>query len=289
MYYLDGQFVAAEGAKISVLDLAILRGYAVFDYFRTYRGRPFHMEDHLQRLTYSAGQIGLPLPCPIEEIGAITKELILRDSRKDKGIKIALTGGVSPDQMLPSAPSLIVMTLDLPSYPAKFHTEGIRVTTTSLARTFPTCKTTNYIPSVVALQEALKQGAEDALYLNGKGEILEATTSNFFAITKDGTLRTCISDEVLIGITSEVLLRLAAPHFSIDLRPISVEDEVVEAFITASNKEIMPVAHIDGKAVGIGTRDLKTVFLQRLFKSYTSQDQWDTINISRYTPAEKKS
>ena len=54
MYYVNGQYVQAEDAKISVLDLAILRGVGVFDYLRTYGGRPFHLWDHLHRLQYSA-------------------------------------------------------------------------------------------------------------------------------------------------------------------------------------------------------------------------------------------
>ena len=67
MYYVNGQYVKEEEAKISVLDLSILRGFGVFDYLRTYGGRPFHLWDHLLRLKYSAEHIGLTLPNSLTE------------------------------------------------------------------------------------------------------------------------------------------------------------------------------------------------------------------------------
>ena len=97
------------------------------------------------------------------------------------------------------------------------------------------------------MQRGKKQNAQEALYINAQDEILEATTSNFFAF-KNGTLHTCCSDEVLIGMTWEVVLKLSLPHFPIEKRPLRYEEigEIEEAFITASNKEVMPVVQIDG-------------------------------------------
>ena len=119
--------------------------------------------------------------------------------------------------------------------------------------------------------------------MSAKGEILEATTSNFFAFT-NGVLRTPYSDEVLLGITREVVLRLAQDHFPIEIAPISCQDigSLEEAFVTSSNKEIMPVVQIDGHRIGNGLVGPKTQQVMELFSAYTQRDSWAELSIPRH-------
>lgn len=281
MYYINGQYVKEEDAKISVLDLAVLRGYSVFDYLRTYNGRPFHLQDHLERLKYSAEHIGLSLPHSLTEIEEIVHKL---NNLSEASIKILVTGGASADQFTPLPKSnLIVFAYPLTPYPPHYFTEGIKVITTRLNRSLPTSKTTQYTPAIVAMQRGREQGAQEALYMNSKGEILEATTSNFFAF-KNNTLITCCSEEVLIGITREIVLKLATPHFKIDTRAIHLSEipEIDEAFITASNKEVMPVTQIDSLQVGEGKVGPKTRRIMELFRDYARGAEWPTLHIPRY-------
>jgi branched-chain amino acid aminotransferase len=290
MYYINGQYVKGEDAKISVLDLGILRGFSVFDYLRTYAGRPFHLQEHLQRLKYSAEHIGLSLPHSLPEIEEIIHTVQKLNQLSEASIKIVLTGGVSADQFTPSPRStLIVFAYPLTPYPSHCFLDGIKVVTTKLSRSLPTSKTTQYTPAIVALQQGKKQSAQEALYLNAKDQILEATTSNFFAF-KNGVLHTCCSEEVLIGITREVLLRLAAPHFEISLQPLHYSEitQIDEAFITASNKEIMPVTTIDFHPIGNGKVGPKTQQLMTLFSSYTQSGEWPPLSIPRYTARDSK-
>lgn len=288
MYYVNGQYVKEEEAKISVLDLAILRGFGVFDYLRTYSGRPFHLWEHLLRLKYSAEHIGLSLPNSLVEIEEIVKTVQKLNNLEEASIKIVLTGGVSPDQFTPHIQSnLIVFAYPLTSYPHHCFTDGIKVITTRLNRCLPTSKTTQYTPAIVALQRGKAQNAMEALYLNAQNEILEATTSNFFGF-KNGILYTYCSDEVLIGITREVVRKLAAPHFPHETRALRYEEipELEEAFITASNKEVMPVVQIDSMKVGNGLVGPKTRLIMELFRSYKQMQEWPPLNISRYQLAE---
>lgn len=288
MYYVSGQYVKEEEAKISILDLAILRGYGVFDYLRTYNGRPFHLLDHLLRLKYSAEHIGLSLPNTLTEIEEIVHQVQKLNHLSEASIKILVTGGVSLDQFTPHPTSnLIVLAYPLTLYPSHCFSEGIKVITTRLNRSLPTSKTTQYTPAIVAMQRAKAQNAQEVLYINAKDEILEATTSNFFAF-KNGTLYTCCSEEVLIGITREVVLKLAIPHFPINKRPLHYDeiDEIDEAFITASNKEVMPVTQIDSKKIGNGKVGLRTQKIMELFRGYTEQLDWPALNIPRYIPCQ---
>ncbi len=341
MFYVNGQYVKEEEAKISILDLAILRGFGVFDYLRTYGGRPFHLWDHLLRLKYSAEHVGLTLPHSLAEIQEIVHTVqnlnhlsyraqeglvnfglcetksnrseafrMRNPSLNGKGdeenrfgevaaspnspnltergieasIKLLVTGGVSVDQFTPHPQSnLIVFAYPLSSYPDPFFTEGIKVITTRLNRSLPTSKTTQYTPAIVAMQRGKKQNAQEALYINAQNEILEATTSNFFAF-KNGTLYTCCSDEVLIGITREVVLKLSLPHFPIEKHPLRYEEigEMEEAFITASNKEVMPVVQIDDLKIGNGKVGPKTQQIMNLFRAYTQNPHWSPLDIPRY-------
>lgn len=281
VYYLNGAYLHEDDAKIHVTDLGILRGYGVFDYLRTYQGKPFHLRDHLLRLKYSADQIGLHLPASLEEIEKIVFVLLKKNGFKESSIKIVVTGGFSPDQMMPEQnSSLMVLVYSFKPFPDHFYKKGIKAISTPLIRVVPTAKTTHYVSAIMALKKAREQDAVEALYLNSKGEILEATTSNFFAI-KDGKLMTPASDEILFGITREVILKLEP---ACEVGPILYRDlrEMDEAFIAASNKEIMPIIQVDGVKIGTGEVGPKTMKIMGQFQDYAHQGLWENLEISRH-------
>ncbi len=285
MFYVNGQYVKEEDAKISILDLALLRGFSIFDYMRTYSSRPFHIREHLLRLQYSAEHIGLTLPSSLNEIHDIVHRVLKLNTLSEASIKILVTGGISPDQFTPqSCSNLIVFVYPIAPYPEHFFTEGIKVITTQLTRCLPASKTTNYTPAIVAMNRG-DENAQEVIYLNAQNEFLEASTSNFFAFKND-TLYTCSSDEILIGITREVVLKLSSPHFSIEEKPLRYSDlpDIQEAFLTASNKEVMPVVQIDRIKIGDGKVGPKTKKIMQLFRKYTESSQWPELTIPRYEP-----
>ena len=141
-------------------------------------------------------------------------------------------------------------------------------------------KTTHYAPAIVALKTGKALGAVEALHITPSGEILEGTTSNFFAFQGD-RLITPAGDEILIGITREVIKRLAGPHFEVVEAPVKMGC-FDEAFLTASNKEVMPLVAIDSVPVGPGNVGPKTRFLMNLFRQYTESSDWPPLTIARY-------
>jgi branched-chain amino acid aminotransferase len=210
LFYINGDYVEEKDAKIPATDLGIMRGFGVFDSLRTYRGKPFHLDDHLKKLESSASQIGLHLPKSITEIKEIILTLLRKSSYQESTIRTVITGGTG------EKPTLMVFCtpFDLPQP----RIEGIKTITTNLARCIPSSKTTEYIPAMVALQTSAHKEAKDALYLSSKQEILEATTSNFFAI-KNGALITAFAG-IYQGITRDILIRLAKSHFTIEPLPV---------------------------------------------------------------------
>jgi branched-chain amino acid aminotransferase len=155
IYYVDGKFVSADEAVVSVNDLALLRGYGVFDFLRTYNGMPFYMDAHIDRLIHSANQIGLEIPWPPHEIRDIVEQTLLKNSHEESSIRLLVTGGDSPDAMLPVGNSkLIVMVSPLKVLPEECYQSGVKITTTRIMRIFPETKSINYIGGIHALKDA---------------------------------------------------------------------------------------------------------------------------------------
>lgn len=283
-FFMDGSFVTEQDAKIPILDLGLIRGFAVFDYLRTYERKPFHFKEHLQRLRYSAGKTGLSVPYTFEELEEITRKLISLNPDGECGIKLLVTGGVSANQLLPSQESFFTaFSYPVKPYPLTHFTEGIHAITTSHKRCLPDCKTTQYLPAIISLQEGRKTGAAEALYTNEKREILEGVTSNFFAF-KNGVLITAPEDGLLLGITRAVILALCENKFPIEFRSIRYEEigELDEAFITASNKEVMPVVSIDHFSIKNGKPGRLTKEVMALFADYTRLPNPKFLEIARH-------
>lgn len=283
-FFINGLFTHENDAKLSILDLGILRGYGIFDYLRTYKGRPFHLKEHLDRLCYSAKKTGMTIPYSLSEMEAILSKLIILSGYEECSIKILVTGGISSDQMIPSEDStFIAFAYPLKPYPQTHYTKGIKTITTRLERPLPCCKTTQYLPAIVALKEGQQTGALEALYVNSKEEILEATSSNFFAF-KQGVLITPPENGILVGITRSVLLKLCENKFPIEIRPILCNEipEFDEAFVSASNKEVMPVIEIDTYSIGNGQVGPLTQEVMNLFANYTASQNEMPLDIPRY-------
>jgi len=265
-WYVGGRWVHPHEAVISINDMAVLRGYSTFEALRTYDRRPFHLHEHLQRLYHSAALIEMEIPWPSSFIADVIRETIERNTYKHAAIRLLVTGGESEDGITPTGqPTLVVMITPLGERDMQRFARGIKLITTRLQREAPEAKTTNYMSAVRALKEAAKHDATDALFVNEQGHVLEATRSNFFIFRGD-TLVTP-RDGVLYGITRNVVLELARGRFTIEERPILLNELSLteEAFITSSSKEITPVVQIDDMQIGSGKPGPRTYELEQRF------------------------
>lgn len=271
IYYVNGAFVPADQATLPVNDLSIVRGYGVFDYTRSYRGKPFKLHEHLLRLERSAQAIELPLPWSTAELTQIVQETFDRNGYPDAGIRIVVTGGPAPDFMTPQGkPSLLVMITPITSSPAQAQAQGVKIVTVETERIMPTVKSINYMGAVMAVEAAKAQGAVEAVYRTKAGLVTEGTRANLFAF-KGRQLLTAKA-EVLAGITRAVVLEIAEDEFEIVEGPLPYADlvngEVDEVFITSSTKEILPVVQIDHSPIGNGKPGPLTQKLIELFHTY---------------------
>lgn len=253
IYYVDGQYLPAEQAMIPVDDLAVVRGIGVFDLLRTYRGNPLFLKEHVHRLFASARQINLPLPWTPDEVCQIAMETLQRNAVEEANIRIIATGGSSADFITPQGnPRLLVLVTPLPKLPRWWYEKGVKAITMRTERRIPGAKSIDYIPAAMALHKAQASNAIEAIYVDRNDFALEGTTSNLFAIIGDRLVTP--GQGILSGITRQAVLDLARDLLPIDIRDLPLTELLAarEAFLTGTNKGLVPVVQVDDTQIGDG-------------------------------------
>ena len=267
-YYVDGQFVEASEAVIPVDDLAIMRGFGVFDLLRTLNGQPLFLRGHIQRLEESARRIGIKLPWSQRQLVDIVMDTLHRNSFQESNIRIVVTGGSSPDFITPQGkPRLLVLVTQAPMLPQEWYTDGVKIITFFSERSIPGAKSIDYVAATIALKQARDQGAIEAVYVDHNRHVLEGTTSNIFALI-NGSLVTPARG-ILNGITRKAVLQLAAKTLTVETRDMDLDElrSADEVFITGTNKMIVPVVHVDNSPIGKGGPGQATRELMRAFSN----------------------
>ncbi len=270
--YVNGIWTKDSEATIPVFDLAVLRGFGIFDFLRTYKHIPFLLNEHLDRLWNSARLMQITVPVTKQELEKIITEGLKRNAKaaKDFNIRIVVTGGISPDTISIGKPSLIILFTKAHDYPPEFYTKGIKVTTFRVKRFIPEAKSINYMAGVLELKKAREVGATEIIHIDESGEIYEGMTSNFYTVI-NGEIITRPS-EILEGITKKVV-RIIAKDLKIPLveRTLNISElkSFDEVFVTASNKEIMPVNMIDETKIGSGKAGAITSKLIAVYRKQT--------------------
>ncbi|MBR8836441.1 MAG: aminotransferase class IV [Stigonema ocellatum SAG 48.90 = DSM 106950] len=251
---LDG--VIAPTASVSVLDRSFLYGDSIYEVVRTFGGKPFGLQEHLDRLRQSAAYLYLDIPWDDAHIQTEIERTLQQAGNSESYIRIVVTRGAQEEIGLMPSPDLQphLVIIVRPISPERIlPQQGIRLRVVPRQRVAqlalnPAAKTGNYLNNILALLEARQNGADDALMLNSQGELTEATTSNLWLISQ-GVVRTpAVEAGILHGITRYFLLKLlrqlGIPHEEISLRAEAIWS-AEEAFLSSSVRLLMPVAQID--------------------------------------------
>jgi branched-subunit amino acid aminotransferase/4-amino-4-deoxychorismate lyase len=248
----NGQILRQEEASLQLTDLAVLRGYGIFDYFLFTAGRPQLENQYLDRFYASAQQLHLEVPLARADMSSHLRELIAANQAERGAIRLVLTGGYSPDGYAPGDPNLIVLLHPYPQLPAHYFSEGAGLITHPHQREWPEIKSINYLTGIKLLPQIRAAGALEVLY-HADGKLLESVRSNIFLVNAQGELVTPASG-ILYGITRRAVLDLAQGLLPIFEREVRLEElfQAREAFITGTNKSVMPVTQVDGRPIGDG-------------------------------------
>ena len=258
--YLNGALMPRSQATISVLDYGFLFGFSLFETMRAYGGQVFRWESHLRRLARSAEILGLPIGA-LDLKGAVMAT-IQANQLSEARIRLTVSmgeGTMVPDPSTCSQPTVLIMAQPYQPYPEAVYQKGFSAVVSSIRRNSQSplsrLKSANFLESILARQEARVAGVDEALCLNEKGLLAEASMSNIFLVA-DGVLKTPGEESgILPGITRETILQLAA-HLGIKTleHDIGLDElfQAQEAFLTNSLIEVMPLTEVDGKPVGSG-------------------------------------
>jgi len=262
--FFNGKIINEDQIKISPRDIGFLRGYGVFDVMVTENRKPFLIKEHFSRLESSAKKLGLKLTFGFTDYEKIVIRLIKLNNYKKAIIRTVITGGVSADAFSPGKVTGLIMLEKFKPLPRKIYTDGAKVITLEFQRECPLAKITNYVEAIKNQPLKKKKKAIEILYTKN-GKVLEASTSNFF-IVKNGDLITPW-DGVLSGTTRNLIIKLAAGKYPVEKREIKISElwNAEEAFITATNKNIVPIVIVDGRKIGKGNvGDITKVLIKTL-------------------------
>ena len=243
--FINDDFIREEEAKLHFRDLAIQRGYGVFDFFKVLNSVPVFLEEHLDRFYFSAEQMRLAVRYSKDELIKILDELIKKNMCIDTGIRMTLTGGYSSDGYQLSSPNLILSLQPLTPPDAGQFEKGISLVTYQHERQLPHVKSIDYLMAIW-LQPFVRQNkADDVLYHKNR-YVSECPRSNFFIVTKDETVVTP-SRNILKGVMRSKIIQVAQASFRVEERAISLDEikTAKEAFITSTTKTILPVSQLD--------------------------------------------
>lgn len=270
--WINGELLPPEKATVSVYDHGLLYGDGVFEGIRSYGGKVFRLQAHLDRLWYSAKAILLEIPYAKADLAAAIEETLQVNGIEDGYIRAVITRGrgtLGIDPAKCSDPRVIVITDSIELYPPADYENGLEIVTVSTIRNHaaalsPRIKSLNYLNNILAKIEGKQAGCKEALMLNHKGEVAECTGDNIFLV-RDGRLLTPPIDAgILEGITRDVVIELARDSgVSVEEIPLTRHDIYVadECFLTGTAAEVIPVVKVDSRPIGDGkpgkiTRDL---------------------------------
>ena len=283
--YLNGKFVDKEDAKISVFDHGLLYGDGVFEGIRLYSGCVFKLDEHLERLEFSAKAILLDLPMSREELAEVVCECCRQNELQDGYVRLVVTRGpghlgLSPDGCGPAGVIIIADNIQL--YPKELYETGLKIITVPTRRINaaalpPAVKSLNYLNNILAKIEAKKVGFQEALMLNDKGEVAECTGDNVFVYSKSVLYTPPLDSGSLRGITRGTVMDIAE-ELGVELREQALTRydlwTAEECFLTGTAAEVIPCVEVDHRPVGSGQPgEMTKQFISRFREKVTTDGQ----------------
>ncbi len=278
--WLDGELVPWRDAKVHVLTHTLHYGMGVFEGARAYKtdkgAAIFRLEEHTDRLFRSAHIMGMNMTVDKDTINEATRTAVRENNLESGYIRPMVFYGSEGMGLRADNLKTHVMVAAWPwgAYMgAEALENGIKVRVSSYTRhhvNISMCKAKtngNYVNSMLALQEAISCGCDEALLLDNEGYVAEGSGENFFLV-RDGIIYTPELTSALDGITRNTIIQLADElGYTVKEKRITRDEVYIadEAFFTGSAAEVTPIRELDGRAIGSGTRGPITERLQTLY------------------------
>ena len=282
LVWIDGAPIDAAQARVPVFDRGFLYGDSVYEVTRALDGVAFALDEHLDRLERSAAGLLMRTP-PRAEIHRAVVDTLRASALPDAYVRIMVTRGAGEIALDPAAadePRLIVIVRAARPPGPEAYRDGVEVAIVGRTRyatgvptstVDPQVKSGNYLGSVMAVAEARKRGAYEAILCDGVGRITEGSSSNFFVVRGRRVSTPALSGGLLEGITRRHVMQLldegAIAWAEQALWPIDLQS-ADEAFLTSSVRGVVPITRVDGQPLGDGKPGPIT---RRVMQAYESR------------------
>jgi branched-chain amino acid aminotransferase len=273
---LNGAIVPKSEAKISIFDHGFLYGDSIYETIRTYEGKPFLLNLHLERLEESGKGIHLKLPLSLPQLGQEIIKTLEGAQYPESHVRIMITRGEGDfgyDPKLCGHPNFLVFVSPLLAPPPEIYDKGVTISLVSVRRNLPSAinpavKSGNLLNQALAWIEGQKDAAYEALMLNYKGDLAECTMSNIFFVKGEVVQTPSLDCGILAGLTRKLVLEIARTlRIPVNEGAFS-ERELLsadEAFLTATSREVIPIVRCNDHVIGRGIPGPVT---QRLHGAY---------------------
>ncbi len=254
--FYNGRLVSMAEASVPVSNPSFLHGVGLFETLRAYRGKPFRLDEHVERLRRSADRFNMPLGATVDEIADAVRQTLEANQLADARIRFTVTPPGSMDEA--HQITLLVRTEAMHGYPAELYEKGMTVcvlTDYRQSRHDPLAghKTTSYFPRLLALRDAQDRHCGEAFWFTPENLLAEGCITNVFLV-RDGRLKTPpLATPVLPGITRAAVIELAQEaDIEVAETPCTIDDVLgaEEIFLTNGVMEVMPVTRVERHPVG---------------------------------------
>jgi 4-amino-4-deoxychorismate lyase len=236
-------------------DEAVLRGRAAFETMRVYGGVPFRLDDHLERLVESAARLVLP-PIEQDEFRALAADALARAGAPEAVLRLVWTAGRADGE-----PVAFALVAELPEHLEEWRRRGIKlISLLGMRAEVPWLlggvKSTSYAVNMAAEEEARRRGADDAVFVDAKGIVLEGPVTNVWWRRGETLFTPALELGILAGVTRATVLEAAADlGYVVEEGAFGLGElaDAEEAFTTSSVREVVPVVELDGRPLGDGS------------------------------------
>ncbi|MDQ0154798.1 D-amino-acid transaminase [Robertmurraya andreesenii] len=256
--YINGRFVGLDELVLPIDERGHQFGDGVYEVIRFYDGKPFMLEEHLERLIRSAKAIKLPVKESLADFTELIISAVEKSEIKNCNVYLQITRGIATrNHLFPDAPVSITMTVRHANpIPNEKREKGVDAITHPDER-WANCyiKSLNLLPNILAKQTAFEQGCHEAILIKD-GYITEGTSSNVYIVQGGEIITTPLTNQILPGITRMAVKKLASELNIPFVEKHFTTAELMEAdeiFITSTTAEVLAIVKVDGNIIGSGT------------------------------------
>ena len=284
--FLNGEYVSSDKARVHIYDHGFLYGDGAFEGVRSYNGRAFKLEQHVERLYNSLKALWIEMPYGPSEFAANIEELLKRNEVANGYIRVTVTRGVAlglDPKSISTPPTVVISTDKLSLYPKSMYESGLEVVTVATRVANPQVleprikSLGKYLCNIQAKIEANQVGAGEGLMLTEDGYVAECTGDNVF-FAKRGVVHTPPAFlGILEGVTRQTVMDLLGGMGVEVVENVFTRFDLYtadESFLTGTAAEVIPMVKLDGRNIGDGKPGPITKKLEKAFRDYIKSGDW---------------